>query len=290
MPKPAGFDGSRGKTCSFLQSLVLYFKGTPGISEDQKVSFTLSLMDSGAAARWRDRMIQLQDNFAQNPLNPNTVIPPSSFAGIKMLIEKDFGDPNPRATAQRQIEALKQAQKPAEEFVTEFQNLALDTGYDDEALINKFKHGLNRPLLVECYRRSPLPTTLKEWQDTAINADRNYREMTMWTQGGRTQGYTPRANTSTPSFSAAVPTPTPPRDPNAMDVDRTRTRRPFVCYNCNGEGHMARDCKQPKKPRRVRAIAEMSDGDFLEYIKVETAEREKANKGNSQEHFHQGDT
>src|SRR5258707_15341433 len=82
MPKPASFNGSRGKTHSFLQLLALYFKGTLGIAKDQKVSFTLSLMDSGAAARWRDQMIQLQDNFTANPMNPNTVIPPSSFVSI----------------------------------------------------------------------------------------------------------------------------------------------------------------------------------------------------------------
>ena len=27
------------------------------------------------------------------------------------------------------------------------------------------------------------------------------------------------------------------------------TNRPRVCYNCGKEGHMARDCKAPKKPK-----------------------------------------
>jgi cellular nucleic acid-binding protein len=26
-------------------------------------------------------------------------------------------------------------------------------------------------------------------------------------------------------------------------------RGPMVCYNCNGEGHMSRDCPEPRKPR-----------------------------------------
>src|SRR5258707_6437379 len=77
MPKLASFDGSRGKTRSFLQSLTLYFKGTPGISEDQNVSFTLSLMDIEAEASCRNRMNQLQYKFSQNPTNPITSFTPS---------------------------------------------------------------------------------------------------------------------------------------------------------------------------------------------------------------------
>ena len=44
-----------------------------------------------------------------------------------------------------------------------------------------------------------------------------------------------------------------PADPDAMNVDRNKQQRraPLKCYNCNGDGHFARDCKAQRRVRQL---------------------------------------
>ena len=54
-----------------------------------------------------------------------------------------------------------------------------------------------------------------------------------------------------------------------MDVDRSNwgKRPPIKCYNCQGTGHMARDCRNERKVRQM-TYAEMRD-----YVEAQEAQR-----------------
>ena len=58
-------------------------------------------------------------------------------------------------------------------------------------------------------------------------------------------------------------------NPNTMDVDITNwgKRSPIKCYNCQGTGHMARNCRNERRARQM-TYAEMKD-----YIKQQEAQR-----------------
>src|SRR3954471_15401511 len=63
-----------------------------------------------------------------------------------------------------------------------------------------------------------------------------------------------------------------PRLGQPMDVDRRCAKT--VCYNCQGKGHMARNCRNPCVPhQQVRQVEEvLAQGAWIEEVKEMTKE------------------
>ena len=67
--------------------------------------------------------------------------------------------------------------------------------------------------------------------------------------------------------------PPPQRDPNAMDVDRGKTRGGNrTCFNCGKEGHFRAQCPELQKPRRARVV-EMHDDEYARMVRDEMKQR-----------------
>src|ERR1700710_85447 len=108
----------------------------------------------------------------------------------------DLGDQNQQFTAEIQLNALQQGTKPFETFIQEFQNIASVTTWYDTALIARFKHAINGPLLRSIYQTYPLPNTLIEWYQRGEQCNRQYREyLVESTKRGTSNTGTSRSNT-----------------------------------------------------------------------------------------------
>jgi hypothetical protein len=192
-------------------------------------------------------------------------------------LETVFGDSDPGATARHKIRGVKQAGHMADVYIMNFEEYEFEMGYDDTALIEIFKDGMNVPLLKKIYALPTMPTNLKEWKQWAHKLDRQWREVqSRMSRKTITKGEVrkfinkaydndKKASTSISSSTPATPSSQKPRwwqkrdasTPTAenmpMDVDKTMkkttqcpaTGKKKTCFRCSSEGHMLYDCPSP---------------------------------------------
>jgi hypothetical protein len=87
-------------------------------------------------------------------------------------LQKKFGDPNPANTAITRLEQCRQGTRSVDEFVTEFDSIAAETGFNDEALIRYFQNGLNLGIFNQIWAMDTPPSDLEGWEEKARHFDR----------------------------------------------------------------------------------------------------------------------
>ena len=67
-------------------------------------------------------------------------------AGLLAILERAFGDPDKKAAAQRELRSLRQANKEFHVYLSDFQRIALDTNFDEEAMRSALLEGISDEL------------------------------------------------------------------------------------------------------------------------------------------------
>ena len=141
----------------------------------------------------------------------------------------------------------------AEDYSTAFKTYQVQSGYNEVALIEEYRRGLNKALEERCRMTYPKPADLSDWITRAVDLDKEYRI-------GRTKPATTKTTTphiAKPRFEPRSNAPRAPapanntfvrRDPNAMDVDATRedTRAKGLCFKCKKPRHQFFECPEKK--------------------------------------------
>ena len=116
----------------FIHSCILYINGHPSEfgTEQNKVTWILSHMQTGSARAWRKYMMA---QIFKKTLWYNTA------DELLQEIQRRFSDTDKRATMSLKIRTMMQGDKMADKHVQDFEKAALEAGYEGFPLIVEFK-------------------------------------------------------------------------------------------------------------------------------------------------------
>ena len=138
-----------------------------------RVLFMLSYMRGGNTGPWADqRLDQIQRGDTFNP----PIFPFPSYAAFIDLFDLRFAEKDEAEKARHAIRLLKQGGKTCDNFIANFKTLEPLTGYNDEALVEMFKQGLNPVLVDKIFFMENMPTNLAGWKRIASRFDRQFRQ------------------------------------------------------------------------------------------------------------------
>jgi hypothetical protein len=131
--KPEPFDGLADKVHHFLFQCDLYLCSQDYADKDRQL-FILSYMTAGRAKVWAKQEGQCLDEAGWYT---------QTYKELKDKIKHLFGNSDRAATTHLKINQLIQGSHSVNEYNVDFDQQARLTRFDEEALIDFYKHGLN---------------------------------------------------------------------------------------------------------------------------------------------------
>ncbi|KAG1121330.1 hypothetical protein G6F42_012532 [Rhizopus arrhizus] len=173
---PRPFNGSNhdgdgyNKLENFITQLKMVFILQPSRfpNEATKVMYAASFMD-GMAFEWIQPYINNIGTAKEDPVATN-------FEQFTAAIRRMFGDVTLLSDAENKVMKMKQGNRSAAEYTTDFKRYAGLTNFNEHALLWAYKENINSQLQDELIIRQDVPTTLIEFQDLVINLDMLFRE------------------------------------------------------------------------------------------------------------------
>lgn len=256
VPTPERYDGDLGSCRAFLLQCGLVFDQQPTsfATDGSKIAFVIGLL-RGKALEWASAVWETQSNVA------------STYPMFTSEMRKLFDHPVRGRDASKRLHALRQGTRGVADYAIEFRTLAVESGWNDEALESVFYNGLSSQIKDELVSY-PEPETLEDLVQLAIRVDNRCRERQR--ERRRSESPLPRRVATSysvgggpPRYNARSPAGTnneerPEHEPMQLGryhLDEEERRRRFdnnSCLFCGLQGHYRSSCPRRSSNRRAR--------------------------------------
>ncbi|ESK94492.1 hypothetical protein Moror_8150 [Moniliophthora roreri MCA 2997] len=224
---PDLFEGDRKDTKRFLMEVEIYLRMHPNEydNDEKKCLFLLSYMRGKNTESWKKT--QSAKIFDQKSDQDEL-----TFSKLKDEFKKHYLPADIQAEAQIKIEEAKMTDR-ADNYVNDFQVMADESGYDNQALIHIFRKGLPNSLLAKILNQlQGRLADLEGWYEAAIRYDKQYKYYEAVQKPKRFQ----IADDKKKKISIN-------RISNQLsEEERKKYMTDGRCFQCAKQGHMSRDC------------------------------------------------
>ncbi|KAF5355378.1 hypothetical protein D9757_014592 [Collybiopsis confluens] len=244
--KPHNYNGIGSEDARrFLAAFEVWAQGIPRIrtlTGHKPVKSAISFLE-GEAAIWAT---PIAENISAHTSNNNIALTYPNWVDFKAAFIARFETADPVTDAKTMLKTLYQGKNSVASYAATFKQYSGRTGYSDVDLRDKFYDHLADRIKDGLVHTQANTSLLASLIAEAIRVDNRINERNR--QKTPFKAVTPSAH----HFQPGNPPFFPPRDPNAMDVDATRTvtgkssddYRRFMmgrCYGCGSKNHRKAD-------------------------------------------------
>lgn len=233
IPPPAKYSGDPNTCRQFLTQCQLAFNAQPitYASDNAKIAYLVNLLEG--------RPLSLYNAlFEQN--SPLAVSADAFATELKRM----FDHPIRGQQAGQQLSRIRQGGLTVREFVIHFQGLAVESGWNEAALITAFQNGLNRDIGREIALRGEFKTMNEVIQLAIKTSD----QLLLWREDSAVSpGYCRSEQLTSLGFQREKPVISEP-EPMQMDGlrlssgEKDRRMKTQSCLYCGRAGHFIANC------------------------------------------------
>jgi Retrotransposon gag protein/Zinc knuckle len=269
VPPPATFDGNPAMLQTFLTQVRTYqkFRSNDFSYTGERVANAASYLRGNPAA-WFEPYLREYATKPWKDLAPSVHAIFENLDGFETALRGAFGDTNETRANEKKILRLKQ-KGAASQYVTEFRQAASKLpDWSEAALKAQFYEGLKDAVKDELIRERKKDKSLTDLMALVVEIDEAQYERRLeksdhrgaWVRNvakhqanqGRQRQHFARNHVNQQNTAWAHT-----RNPGPMDLDAMQRqlaamdKKNITCYNCSKKGHLSRECKAPRKEKKV---------------------------------------
>ncbi|KIM51645.1 hypothetical protein SCLCIDRAFT_33289, partial [Scleroderma citrinum Foug A] len=248
---PGTYDGSPAKFHEWWSKIKIWIQVSMQGATDAEVAVAIySRLTGPKAGRWAqvrlDHCMVAAHALAAAPAGHNLPAAWPTWGDLAAEIEGFFLPGNNREWARAQLLRLRQGpHQRIDEFLAQFEALKVQSGCPDEYARDLLERAVSRKILEQVYLQAIARDTYLNLCDSVRDMGRAQELFVINSQGSPRYFQGPYTSSSSSASGSGAP----------MDIGAANTRpqprgKGLQCYNCQGFGHIARECTQPRRPRQ----------------------------------------